>query len=133
MAGCVADLVNRAVDFHLAAANRDRPDARYGTNPDGSLMYAPEWYMAQSISTAIHEGLHGVLREIQFHDGGYAAGEELTVMRDQYHPAAQALHEGLEFGESAEIQVIGGFIEDEYIGRTGKQAGKQQAIALPTG
>lgn len=55
-------LVNGAVHFALVADNKDRPDAeKYGTHPDGSPCYAPEWYMAQSIKTGIHEGLYGAL------------------------------------------------------------------------
>lgn len=58
-------LVNESVDFHLIADNVDRPDAdKYGTHPDGSPCYAPEWYMAQAVKTAIHEGLYGVLRRV---------------------------------------------------------------------
>lgn len=58
-------LINASVNFHLVAANVDRPDAeKYGTNPDGSPRYAPEWYMAQQVATAIHEGLHGTLSDV---------------------------------------------------------------------
>lgn len=56
------ELVNESVAFHLIADNVDRPNAnKYGTHPDGSPSYAPEWYMAQAIKTAIHEGLYGKL------------------------------------------------------------------------
>lgn len=58
----MVDLVNESVDFHLIADNVDRPDAaKYGTHPDGSPRYAPQWYMAQAVKTAIHEGLYGTL------------------------------------------------------------------------
>lgn len=58
-------LVNESVDFHLIADNVDRPNAeKYGTHPDGSPCYAPEWYMAQAIKTAIHEGLYGTLKAV---------------------------------------------------------------------
>lgn len=56
------ELVNESVDFHLIANNVDRPNAeKYGTHSNGSPRYAPEWYMAQAIKTAIHEGLYGKL------------------------------------------------------------------------
>lgn len=58
-------LIDRSVAFHLQAANKDRPDAaKYGTSPKGDPMHAPEWYMAQSIRTAFHEGLHGALARV---------------------------------------------------------------------
>ena len=58
-------LVNESVAFHLIADNVDRPNAeKYGTHPDGSPCYAPEWYMAQVIKTAIHEGLYGTLKAV---------------------------------------------------------------------
>lgn len=61
----VRQLVARSVAFDLSAANKDRPDAaKYGSHPDGSPCYAPEWYMAMSIKTGINEGLHGTLREV---------------------------------------------------------------------
>lgn len=61
----VRQLVNRAVVFELVAANVDRPDAsKYGIHPDGSPRYAPEWYVAQGVSTGIHEGLYGVLKTV---------------------------------------------------------------------
>lgn len=59
------ELVNTSVDFHLIADNVDRPNAeKFGTHPDGSPCYAPEWYMAQAIKTAIHEGLYGTLADV---------------------------------------------------------------------
>ena len=58
----VRHLVNAAVAFELSAHNIDRPDAaKYGTHPDGSPRYAPEWYIAQGVKTGIHEGLFGAL------------------------------------------------------------------------
>lgn len=55
-------LINRERDFELSASNKDRPDAeKYGTDPDGSAGYAPEWYAVHGAATGIHEGLHGVL------------------------------------------------------------------------
>lgn len=61
----IVALVNESVDFHLIADNVDRPDAtKYGSHSDGSPRYAPEWYMAQAVKTAIHEGLYGRLREV---------------------------------------------------------------------
>lgn len=61
----MVDLVNQAVAFELIAKNRDRPDAaKYGTHPDGTPRYAPEWYTAQGIGTHLHESLHGALREL---------------------------------------------------------------------
>lgn len=61
----VVDLVNESVQFHLIADNVDRPDAdKYGTHADGTPRYAPEWYMAQAVKTAIHEGLYGALRDV---------------------------------------------------------------------
>lgn len=59
------DLVNREVRFHLVAANIDRPDAaKYGTHPDGSPRYAPEWYAVMGTKTGIHESLYGTLRKL---------------------------------------------------------------------
>lgn len=61
----VRQLVNRSVSFELIAQNIDRPDAaKYGTHPDGTARYAPEWYVAQDVATGIHEGLHGVLADL---------------------------------------------------------------------
>jgi hypothetical protein len=61
----LVDLVNESVAFHLIADNVDQPDAaKYGIQPGGSPAYAPQWYMAQQIKTAIHEGLYGVLSDL---------------------------------------------------------------------
>jgi hypothetical protein len=61
----MVDLVNESVAFELIADNIDRPDAdKYGTHPDGSPRYAPQWYTAQGIKTGIHESLYGRLREL---------------------------------------------------------------------
>ena len=61
----MVELVNESVAFELIAANLDRPNAeKYGTHPDGSPRYAPEWYVAQGIKTGIHEALYGKLRGV---------------------------------------------------------------------
>lgn len=61
----VRRLVAQAVNFELIASNIDRPNAdKYGTHPDGSPRYAPEWYVAQGIATGINEGLYGVLSNL---------------------------------------------------------------------
>lgn len=59
------DLVNREVRFGLVADNIDRPNAeKYGTHPDGSPRYAPEWYAVMGVKTGIHESLYGTLRKL---------------------------------------------------------------------
>ena len=61
----VRRLIDSAVAFELSGGNIDRPDARkYGTHPDGSPRYAPEWYAVQGAKTGIMEGLHGALRSV---------------------------------------------------------------------
>lgn len=61
----VRRVVAGEVNFGLSAANLDRPDAdKYGTHPDGSPCYAPEWYVAQGIKTGINERLYGALCEV---------------------------------------------------------------------
>jgi hypothetical protein len=81
----VRQLVNQAVFFTLAARNLERPDAdKYGTHPDGSPRYAPEWYVAQDVSTGIHEGLYGVLC-------GVLSCEEID--EDGHHCIGSWMHE----------------------------------------
>ena len=61
----VRDLVSAEVEFELEAKNLNQPDAeKYGTHPDSSPMYAPEWYVAHGISTGIHERLYGTLSDL---------------------------------------------------------------------
>ncbi len=58
----ICHLINLTVAFELSARNLDRPNAdKYGTHPDGTPRYAPEWYVAQSIRTGLHEDLDPVL------------------------------------------------------------------------
>lgn len=58
----VTHLVNESVDFELIGAGLDRPNAeKYGTHPDGSPRYAPEWYVVHGAATGIHEGLRAAL------------------------------------------------------------------------
>jgi hypothetical protein len=65
----VREMVNMEVAFGLTAANLDKPNAeKYGSHPDGSPRYAPEWYVAQGISTGIHERLYGTLTSVLYCD-----------------------------------------------------------------
>ena len=76
---------------------------------------------------------HGVLREVQFHDGGHAAGEELAVVGNQHHAAAQALHEGLELGQSVEVQVVRGFVQEHDVEAAEQQCRERHAGGLAAG
>jgi len=61
----LVEFINSEVNFELIANNIDRPNAdKYGTHPDRSPRYAPEWYTAQSIKTGLHERLYGVLKTV---------------------------------------------------------------------
>jgi hypothetical protein len=61
----VRRVVNASVNFHLVAENIDRPNAdKYGTHPDGSPRYAPQWYTVQAVKTGIHEQLYGALCDV---------------------------------------------------------------------
>lgn len=61
----IRQLVRRSVDNELMSAGLYRADAaRYGTFPDGQPKYAPEWFMAQAVKTAILEDLYGVLTDL---------------------------------------------------------------------
>jgi hypothetical protein len=60
----ITELINSAADFQLVATNTDRPNAdKYGTHPDGSPRYAPEWYAVQSVKTGFINGLYGALND----------------------------------------------------------------------
>jgi hypothetical protein len=93
----VRDLVNREVAFGLSAANLDRPDAaKYGTHPDGSPCHAPEWYVAQGISTGIHEGLYGALKSVLGCESVSESGRECigSIMHETLHWDGHGLNWG---------------------------------------
>jgi hypothetical protein len=54
-------LIAFAVDFELVAQGLDLPDAKYGTDPRGRPMHAPEWYVAHGIKTHFNESLSNAL------------------------------------------------------------------------
>lgn len=88
--------------------------------------------MAAGHSPFLQEGLvaavvhsHRVLGQVQFNNGGDAAGQEFPVMGHQDHPAAEPLHESLEFGQSSQVKIVGWLIQQHYV-EAAQQQGRQR-------
>ena len=75
----------------------------------------------------------GVLRQIQLQHASNAAGEELTVVTDQHHPATKIPDELLQPGESVEIQIVGRLIEQDNVEPRQHQGGQSDPRRLAAG
>ncbi|MCY1238966.1 hypothetical protein D9M72_517300 [compost metagenome] len=83
------------------------------------------------IAAVVHR--HGVLRQVQLHDGGDAACQELTVMGHQDHTAAEALNERFKLGQSVEVQVVGGLVKQHHVEAAQQQRSQRHTGCLPAG
>ena len=59
--------------------------------------------------------------------------EELAVVADHHDRAGEALQPGLEPDEGVQVQVVGGFVEQQQVGRAHQRAGQLQAHAPAAG
>ena len=66
-------------------------------------------------------------------DLGYHIVEKFPIMAYQEQSAGIVLQHYLKQFQCFDIQIIGGFIQNQYVGGTGKQARQQQPIALTAG
>ena len=58
--------------------------------------------------------------------------DEHTVMADQKHCAIVVLQQAFQQLLGVNVQIIGGLVQNQNIGRLGKQLGQQQAVAFAT-
>jgi len=63
-----------------------------------------------AVVTATENG-GGVLRQVQFQDAGYAAGQELPVMAHQHHTTPQVADEVLQSGQAVEVEIVRRLVE----------------------
>jgi hypothetical protein len=66
-----------------------------------------------------------ILRQVQLHHGGDAAGQEFPVVADQHDAAAQAADKILQFCQAGQVQVIRGLVQ-EYNVEPAQQQGRER-------
>jgi hypothetical protein len=59
--------------------------------------------------------------------------EELAVVADHDHGAGVALEPGFQPDQGVQVQVVGGFVEQQQVGRAHQRAGQLQAHAPAAG
>ncbi len=83
------------------------------------------------IAAVIHCDL--VLRLVELHHGGDAAGEELTVVGHQDGSSAETEHEFLEPRQPVQVEVVGRFIEQDHVEAAQQQGCERHPGQLAAG
>jgi hypothetical protein len=73
------------------------------------------------------------LGEIEFEHPGHRARKELAVVADEHDSAAQAAHERFETFETVEVEIVGGFVEQNDVEARQEQRGQSDARRLTAG
>ena len=73
------------------------------------------------------------LGQVELHDPGDAAGQELAVVRDEDDPAAESLHERLEARQPVEVEVVGRLVEQDDVEPAEQERGQGDPGGLPAG
>ena len=81
------------------------------------------------IAAAVDSG--HVLGQIELQHAGHTAGKELPIMAHQYDPTAQVADEGLQPVQSVEIEIVGGFVEQNDVEPRQHQCRQSDPRRLP--
>ncbi len=88
--------------------------------------------LQEGVVAAVVHG-HLVLREVELDDAGRAAGQELPVVGDQHHAAAQAADERFEALEPGQVEVVGRLVEQHDVEAAQQECRQRRPRRLPPG